>query len=75
MLLPMPTPAVRFRLSKILKERKMTQRELAEISGVSRQSISKLTGYPRQVKLETLDLLSKALGIEPGDFFELEEEN
>lgn len=75
MLATMSQPAVRFRLAHILKERKMTQKELADRSGVSRQAISKLAGTPRQVRLDTLEAICKTLDIEPGDLFELENED
>lgn len=60
--------AVRLRLAEILKKRKMTQRELAEKAGLTTQTISLMaSGYPRQIRLETIDAICEALEIEVGD--------
>lgn len=56
--------AVRIRLSEILEERKMTQRELARGTGISVNTISKVTnGSPRQIRLETLYAICSYLNI------------
>ncbi len=68
MLSDMMTAAVRVRLSDLLTERKMSQRELAEITGISENTISKIAGgSPRQLRLETIDMICEALGIDVGD--------
>jgi DNA-binding Xre family transcriptional regulator len=59
----MTAPTVRLRLDEILAERGMTQTELAKVSGISRQAINNLANNPNAIKLETLQALSKALGI------------
>jgi putative transcriptional regulator len=58
---------VRLRLAEILREREMTQKELAALCGVSENAISKLVGSPRQIRLDTIDVICKALDLEPGD--------
>lgn len=60
---------VRLRLDDILRERKITQIKLAEMAGLSENSISKLTGSPRQVRMDSLDKICRALDLEPGDLF------
>ena len=59
--------AVRLRLGEILRERDMTQKEFAEVSGISENGISKMVNQPAQIRLETLDLLCEKLDVEPGD--------
>jgi putative transcriptional regulator len=60
--------AVRVRLADLLDERKMTQRELAEKTGISENTISKIAGgTPRQLQLETIDSICDVLGIEISD--------
>jgi putative transcriptional regulator len=58
---------IRIRLDEILVERAMTQKALAEKSGVSRNAISRLAGRPRQLSLSTIERVCDALDIEPGD--------
>ena len=58
---------IRIRLDEILVERAMTQKALAEKSGVSRNAISCLAGRPRQLSLSTIERVCDALDIEPGD--------
>jgi len=60
--------AVHIRLSEILTERKMTQKELAEGVGLSENTISKIAnGSPRQVRLENLRAICLFLNVEIGD--------
>lgn len=63
----MTAPTVRLRLDEILAERGMTQTQLAELSGISRQAINNLANNPQGIKLETLQTLSKVLGIPIGE--------
>lgn len=57
-------------LQKLREEQKLSQEELAEISGVSRTTISLLeTNKATTVKLATLQKLAKALGVSVGYFF------
>ena len=65
----------RFRLQQLLDEHDppMAQRELARLSGVSAVTINAISNNrTSRVDLATLDALSKALGVEPGDLIERE---
>ena len=63
--------AARFRLAEILEEKDMSQRKLAEKSGVSLVTVNRIaTGKTTRVDLATLDALAKVLGCEPGDLIE-----
>jgi DNA-binding Xre family transcriptional regulator len=67
--------AARFRLAELLEGASppVTQSELARRSGVSLVTINAIANNrTRQVKLETLDEISKALGVEPGELIERE---
>jgi transcriptional regulator with XRE-family HTH domain len=54
---------------RIRKERGLTQRGLASLSGVDQATISMLESGKHRPRLETLDTLADALGVEVGDFF------
>jgi transcriptional regulator with XRE-family HTH domain len=54
---------------RIRKERGLTQRGLANASGVDQATISMVESGKRRPHLETLDSLADALGVEVGDFF------
>lgn len=70
MLNVMSQGAVRLRLAEILDERQMTQKQLAEMVGLSENAISKLVGgSPRQIRLDTIDRLATALGVTIEDLF------
>jgi transcriptional regulator with XRE-family HTH domain len=56
-------------LRRIRKERGLTQRELADASGVDPATISLVETGKRRPHLETLDSLADALGVEVGSFF------
>ena len=66
---------VRVRLSEILEELDLTQIRFSLDSGLSANAVSKLTGHPRQIRLDTLATLventgkplSEILVYEPGD--------
>jgi putative transcriptional regulator len=62
--------AVRFRLSDILKERGMKQNDLAAKTGLSVNAVSKMTGYVRQVRLDTIARICDVLDVQPGDLLE-----
>lgn len=56
------------RLYVILHERKMTQLELAKMTGLSQNTISSLvSGKSMQIRYDTLDRICKALKVTPGD--------
>ena len=61
--------AIRLRLGEILRERDLTQKGFAEMSGISENGVSKIVNQPAQIKIETLDLICNTLQIEPGDLF------
>ena len=72
-MLATPSMPVRFRLQELLGARTpaMKQTELAARSGVSLVTVNAIANNrTRQVSLETLDRLSRALGVPPGDLFE-----
>ncbi len=54
---------------RIRKEHGLTQRGLASLSGVDQATISMLESGKHRPRLETLDTLADALGVEVRDFF------
>ncbi len=60
---------MRLRLDEIIKEMGITQADLAERTGLSRQSINRLVNNPRQVRLSTLEALIKELDVEINKLF------
>lgn len=62
--------AIRIRLKELLKERRLTQKELSERTGISRVAISNITRGPSAIRLESIDAICQALEIEPGDLIE-----
>ncbi|MFL1672222.1 helix-turn-helix transcriptional regulator [Paenibacillus dendritiformis] len=55
---------IKIKLKEVLKERGLTQMELAELSGVAQARISKLCSANRQeVNLEMLEKIAHALNI------------
>ena len=63
----------KFLLKYHMKARKMTQGELAELTGISRQSINKLCDDPQAIRIPTIGILCDKLGLEPGDLFQVEQ--
>lgn len=64
-------------LTKILKERNITSKELAEKIGITEANLSILrSGKAKAIRFSTLDAICKVLQCEPGDFikFSIEEE-
>ena len=58
------------RLKEVREERNISQVKLAEMSGVSRQTISKIEADPAAVfKVDTLQALANALGVSIEDIF------
>lgn len=70
MLRDMRQGAVRWKLPQILENRGLKQIQLAERTGLHKQTISRLCGDIKQIDLETLDKLCDALDIEPGDLLQ-----
>ena len=60
------------RLGEILKEKKMTQTQLAEITGISQAVISRFDKNRQHVDLQ-LVLISKALNVTMEELFHIEE--
>lgn len=60
------------RLNEILKERKMTQIELSQLTGIPQGTISRFDRNKQHYD-EHLILISKALGISIEDLFHIEE--
>ena len=58
------------RLMHLRKERKISQEVLAELSGLNRPYISGIEQGKRNVSLEVIENLAKALEIQIKDFFE-----
>ena len=62
--------ATRLRLKEIMRERKMTQKTLAELTGLSHTSIVKLVNNPMQIRIDTIETLCRALGITVAELFD-----
>ena len=62
---------MRFKIRQLRKERRMSQEELAEKSGVSRATISGLETKANPITTtETLQKLASALNVEVSEFFD-----
>ena len=60
---------VRFKLKVLLAEREMTQKQLAEITGIRPPTISAIcTNTAKQVPVYAIERICKALSCQPGDF-------
>ena len=58
------------KIRMLRKEQKMTQDKLAELSGLSRQTVNAIeTGNAENVTTGTLEAIAKALGVSVKDFF------
>lgn len=66
-------PTIRLALEPILKAKGITQREAAKRTGLSENSISRLTSGVRHVRLDTLSALCGGLDISPADLFEIDQ--
>ena len=63
-------------LTRILKERNITSKELAEIIGITEANLSILrSGKAKAIRFSTLDAICKALNCKPGDFIFYKEED
>lgn len=59
------------RLDRVLADRKMSSKELADRVGISQVNMSRLkTGKVTAVRFSTLDLICRALKCQPGDVLE-----
>lgn len=64
---------VRLRLAELLRERKITQKELAEMTGLNEMTVSRIINGSVQIRFDTIDVLCKALAVTPGELFAREE--
>ena len=61
------------RLDRVMADRKISLKELAEIVGVSNVNLSKMkTGKISAVRFSTLEAICDALDCQPGDILEYE---
>lgn len=59
------------RLDRIMADRKVTLKELAESVGISYVNLSKIkTGKVQGVRFSTLESICETLGCQPGDILE-----
>ena len=59
------------RLDRVLADRKMRSKELAEAIGLSEVNLSRIkTGKVSAVRFSTLDAICRELGCQPGDILE-----
>ena len=66
----------KFRLDKIMVDKKITVRALGTLSGVGTATISRMmNNHTCAVSLEVMSRLCAALGVHPGDLFEEEFQN
>ena len=65
------TGMVKSNLAKLMKEKKLTYRRLAELSGVAGETINRARGtLIYECKLSTLDALAKVLDVNIKDLFD-----
>ena len=66
---------IKIELERILKERSMTSKELAEIIGITEANLSILrSGKAKAIRFETLEKICNALDCEVGDILKYEKE-
>ena len=59
---------IQIELTKILKEKKMTSKELVQIIGITEANLSILrSGKAKAIRFSTLDKICQALDCNPGD--------
>lgn len=68
-----PQGVVRIRLSEVLREKGLTQKDLSEKTGVSRAAISNMVHHPRGIHIDTLRSICEVLNVKPGDLIVYEE--
>lgn len=63
--------AIRCRLGEIMKERGLSNKEVVELTGVSRNTITSLAANAtKRVDYDTLEGLCRGLGVTPGELIE-----
>ena len=60
---------IQLTLGKYIKELGLTQTDVARLTGLSRQTISKLVNQPAQIKLDSIERLCDKLDLSPGQLF------
>jgi len=68
----MKNKTLKFMLSEIMHERKLSLRAAAKLTGISRNGLAVLCGDPTQIRMDTIVKLCIGLGIAPADLFQLE---
>ena len=67
--------AIIFRLDRVMADRKMSLKELAEKVEISNVNLSNLkTGKVKAIRFSTLDAICRELHCQPGDILEYSEE-
>jgi len=67
---------IKLNLKKILADKGINQKEAAEITGLSENTVSKLVGSGlRQIRIDTIDRLCEKLEITPAELFILKIKN
>lgn len=63
--------AIRCRLGDIMKEKGLSNKEVVELTGVSRNTITSLAANAtKRVDYDTLEGLCRGLGVTPGELIE-----
>ncbi|GAA4854600.1 helix-turn-helix transcriptional regulator [Paenibacillus vulneris] len=62
---------IRLSLDKVMKSRNLTQKDIIEMSGISRNTVKALAANAStRIDFPTLDALCRGLGVMPGDLIE-----
>ncbi|MGC6589847.1 helix-turn-helix domain-containing protein [Paenibacillus sp. Dod16] len=68
--------AIRCRLGDIMKERGLSNKEVVNLTGVSRNTITSLAGNAtKRIDYDTLEGLCRGLQVKPGDLIEYIEDD
>lgn len=63
--------SIRCRLGDIMRERSLQNKDVVELTGVSRNTITSLAGNAtKRIDYDTLGALCRGLGVTPGDLLE-----
>lgn len=60
---------IKLNLRKLLRDRDLTQTRFAELSGLSKNSVSTLVNQPGQIRIETIERICNTLNIDPQELF------
>ena len=67
--------AIVVRLDRVMADRKISLKELADEVGITNVNLSKLkTGKAAAIRFSTLEVICKVLECQPGDILEYEED-